>query len=190
MNTDTHMHIHGCTWTWAHAHMFVHIYRHVHCTHTRTYVGTGIQKYVEKYMHTNADAWVYPLDTHLSQTHGYTLRTPCTATRGPLQTRPPAHAPGAHSQVHTHACPRPPAPLLGTVARQSPRPHPFISLWTVASGLDQGQGVGAGHAEAAAGDGIRRGRGGRMTLDAWGRRALQGAALPPPWHEELINLMN
>lgn len=29
-----------------------------------------------------------------------------------------------------------------------------------------------------------------MTLDAWGRRAQHGAALPPPSHEELINLMN
>lgn len=114
---------------------------------------------------------------------------PVYSQKDATQTHWPAHACGAHLQAHTHASPHPPAQLMGTIAQQSPHPHLFMSV-------DRGQWAGpgpgsGGWAHRGGGGWSRTGRGrGWMTLDAWGRRARHGAALPPPSHEELINLMN
>lgn len=139
-----------------HPHMWTQTYRHTDadtCTQTQMHVHAG---------------------THPSQTHRHTLRRgvqPHTsfADRHAYTDTPMGRAhQGTLSQAHTYACPHTPEQLAGPVAQQSPHPHPFISLWTVASRLDRGQGVGAGHAEAADGDSTRPGRGeGWMTLDTW-----------------------
>lgn len=213
MQTDTHRrHRYRYTCAWEYTYICTHVYTQMHThmlkvrehramyrshrrarTWARTHIPVHIsmQKRVERHTEpptsvrrcTDTDAGVYPL-----------RRTPIAdagTPSGPVYS--PAHAPararGAHLQAHGHACPRPPRSSWAPAPGRAPTPT-YSSPWTVASGLAPGQGVGAGPAEAADGAGTRRGRGGWMTLDAWGRRALRGAALPPPWHGQLINLMN
>lgn len=138
-------------------------------------------------------------DTHLSQMHKYILGPwVCTATQTFADTcvyrhtRLPACSQGA---LAGRCTPTPARTLQHSSGAPSPGRAPtptHSSPWTTASGLDQGQGVGAGHAEAEDG-GWSRHQAGERRLDdlgCLGRRAWCGVALPPPWHEELINLMN
>lgn len=165
-------------------HVCTQTYRHIianTCTRTQMHV----------YIHS---------DTHLSQMHKYILGPlglgfvqPHKPSQTHASTDTPACLPAheARLQVHAHACPHPPAQLRGTIAWQSPHPHPFISM-------DHGQwaGPGPGSGGWACGGGgwsrhsTRRGERRLDDLGCLGRRAWRGVALPPPWHEELINLMN
>lgn len=145
-------------------------------------------------MHTQMHTCVHA-DTCLldAQIHPQAWGTPHSNLRRHTSLHRCTRVPGLTAlllQAPAHACPHTPVQLAGPITRQSPHPHPFISLWTVASRLDQRQGVGAGRAEAADGDGTSWGEEALHDLGCLERAVLHRAACPPPRDEELINLMN
>lgn len=186
------MYTHRCT--------HVHINSEIHGnTHRAPHVCTQTYRHIIANTCTRTQMHVYiHSDTHLSQMHKYILGPlglgfvqPHKPSQTHASTDTPACLPAheARLQVHAHACPHPPAQLRGTIAWQSPHPHPFISV-------DHGQWAGPGPGSggwACGGGGWSRHQAGERRLDdlgCLGRRAWRGVALPPPWHEELINLMN
>lgn len=165
--TQVHIQTHRCTRTQApthsgswrthtqiHVHIAIQKHREIH-SHPHVYTDLRTQKC--GHMLPNTGACMSPL-RHAAiadaQIRPWAL---CTATRTQLRhTRLPVLA--------GHTCRHTPTPAR-TLQRSSWAPSPsrahtpiYSCLWTVASGLDQGQGVGAGHTEAEA-DGAAQGWG-------------------------------
>ena len=173
-STRTHRSVYICS-----QHMWTHTCAHTNSgIHGKTHTQSRLRALNTHACAHGTQAQAHTTHLYVYQTHIYhkhTLRhgaqphtdlgrhtCPHRCTRGPMLTQ--ARSCG---RAQAHACPHTPAQLQGPIAWQGPHPHPFISPWTVASGLDWSQGVGAEQVEAAGWRCTRLGRGGgRMTLDA------------------------
>ena len=131
---------------------------------------TQTSRHANANMHTNTDGREYPRG-HTSITDAQDALRRATETLASTQTPPCARARcGTPLRAHTHACPRaaapPPAPATHLCVDRGQR-------------LDWGQGVGAGHAEAADGDSTGRGKEAADDLGRLSGTGLHPAALAP-----------
>lgn len=155
--------IHGGTYTYSQGPEYTLIYTdvcsdvtdrytHVHIN-SEIHGKTGCRQILNTYMcaHRHPDTQMQArtqtrmctnihVDTHLSQTP----RTPSAVVERPPCAHRLPHVPGPSGARSGGRMPTPACPLQCPGAWQNPRPHPFISPWTVARGWTGARGWGLG----------------------------------------------